>query len=103
MDDKFLFFRSRSHIEPFLEYLNSQNPLIKFTHEVERHGCISFLDAKVVKLDCGFETGLFGKGTFTGLSTKYNSAEPNRYKINMMRCSVTRAYKSYSNISRFNS
>ena len=103
VDDTFMLFRSKSHIQLFLNYLNNQHSLIKFTHEVERNGEISFLDVKVVKANRGFETGLFRKETFTGLSTKYNSAVPSRYKINLIQCLVSRAYKICSSLSRFNS
>ena len=78
MDDTFLLFRLIDHLVPFLSYLNSLHPLIKFTHDVEVDNCLLFLDVKVDKLDNTFETGLFRKDTFTGLSTKYNSAVPNR-------------------------
>ena len=44
-----------------------------------RDGCISFLDIKVVKVDQGFETGLFRIDAFTGLSSKYNIVQRERY------------------------
>ena len=88
-----MLFRSKSHIQLFLNYLNNQDPLIKITREVERDGYISFLDVKVAKVNRGFKTGLFRKETFTGLSTKYNSAEPSRYKFNLIQCLVSRTCK----------
>ena len=36
VDDSFVVFRSRDHIIPFLEYLNSKHPNIKFTYEIEK-------------------------------------------------------------------
>ena len=103
VDDTFVLFRSKSHIQLFLNYLNTRHPLIKFTHDVECDGYISFLDVKVVKVNREFETGLFRKGTFTGTSTKYNSAESSRYKTSLIQCLVSRAYKICSNLSKFNS
>ena len=76
--------------------------MIKFTHEVEKNKCISFLDVKVKKHDRGFETGLFRKQTFTGLSTKYDSALPNRYEFNLIQCLVTRAFRIISDMNSFN-
>ena len=32
-DDSFVVFRSRDHIIPFFEYLNSKYPHVKFTHK----------------------------------------------------------------------
>ena len=37
MDDTFLLFTDPSHILPFLDYLNSQHPNIKFTCEIEQN------------------------------------------------------------------
>ena len=78
---------------------------MKFTYEVERDGCVTFLKVKVVKVDLWFYTGLFRKETFTGLATKRNSAEPiySRYRIKQIQCLVTRAYKICSISPRFNS
>jgi len=61
------------------------------------------MKSKILSMSRGFETGLFRKATFTGLSTKYSSAEPSRYKINLIQCLVSRAYKICSNLSKFNS
>ena len=71
VDDTFLLFRLRDHIIRFLNHLNSQHPLINFTHYVEFNNCLPFLDVKVEKFDNMFETGWFRRDTFTGLSTKY--------------------------------
>ena len=34
VDDSFVVFGLRDHIIPFLEYLNSKHPNIKFTYEI---------------------------------------------------------------------
>ena len=59
MDDTFVLFREESHIKLFLDYLNEKHQLIKFTVEIEKHGCLSFLDVWVNKAHCGFETNTF--------------------------------------------
>ena len=38
------FFSDASHVPMFLEYLNSQHPNIKFTHDLEKDGKLNFLD-----------------------------------------------------------
>ena len=68
---------------------------------MEVNNCLSFLDVKVEKFDDTFETGLFRKDTFTGLSTEYNSAVPNRYKLNLIQCLVTRAFRICSSFHKF--
>ena len=47
VDDTFLLFRSKEHIEKFRLYLNCQHPNIKFTSEIEENNSISFLDIKI--------------------------------------------------------
>ena len=59
LDDTFILFRSSNHIIRLLNYLNSQNPLIKFSHTVEGDTYIPLMNFKVEKLDDTFKTGLF--------------------------------------------
>lgn len=47
VDDCFLLFKSQDHIVSFLDYLNSQYPCIKLTHEVERDKTLAFLSIKI--------------------------------------------------------
>ena len=47
VDDTFLLFRSKEHIEKFRLYQNCQHPNIKFTSEIEENNSISFLDIKI--------------------------------------------------------
>jgi hypothetical protein len=35
VDESFVLYNSRDHIGPFLDYLNSKHPNIKFTFEIE--------------------------------------------------------------------
>ena len=99
VDDSFVLFKSGSHIELFLDYLNSQLSSIKFTHETERNGCLPFLDVHVKKTETGFDTILYRKHTFNGLITKYKSAVGNRNKIILVQCLCERSYKICSSVS----
>ena len=42
IDDCFVVFRSRNHVRPFLDYLNSQHPNITFTSELETDSTLPF-------------------------------------------------------------
>ena len=46
VDDTFVLFRSKDHVEKFRNYLNKQHKNIKFTSEIEDNGSLSFLDIK---------------------------------------------------------
>ena len=79
IDNCFVNFRSRNHVRPFLDYLNSQHPNIKFTSELETDSTLPFLDTLIDHSD-GFSTSVYRKSTFTGLFTNFDSLVPLSYK-----------------------
>ena len=79
--DKFIFFKSIENAPLFLDFLNRQHPTIKFTAELEKNNSISFLEVKVNKTEQSFDTGVFRKGTFTGLDMKFVTCLNRPYKI----------------------
>ena len=48
VDDTFILFSDPSHVSLFLEYLNSQHPNIKFTHDLKKDGKLNFLDVTII-------------------------------------------------------
>ena len=49
VDDTFLLFLSKDHIEKFRCYLNCQHPNIKFTSEIEENNSIFLLILKLLR------------------------------------------------------
>ena len=47
VDDTFLLFQTKDHIEKFKNYLKKQHKSIKFTSEIEGNGPLSFLDVTI--------------------------------------------------------
>ena len=47
VDDCFLIFECKEQVTPFLDYLNSKHPNIRFTHELENDGSLPFLDINI--------------------------------------------------------
>ena len=95
VDDTFLLFRSKHHIEKFRDYLNRQHKSIKFTSETENENCISFLDIKITKDKNKFMTSVYRKPTAEFLPTLEVSS---RSHINTTCC--LRYYTGHSNSSR---
>ena len=95
-DDTFLLFRDKSHIAPFVDYLNKQHPAMRFTSETEQNNTLSFLGINVNRENNNFTTSVFRKNTFTGLATNFSSFIPHIFKINLIRTLVYRAYSIYS-------
>ena len=60
VDDIFVLFSSKEHLQPFVDYMNKQDRCIKFTSETEKNNTFSFLYAdmfyffrsKQMKEDC---------------------------------------------------
>ena len=92
MDDTFLLFRDPSHINLFLDYLNSKHPNIQFTSELEQNNSLPFLDVLINKTNNSFSSSVYRKPTFTGLSMNFNSFTPFLYKINLIKTLIHRAY-----------
>ena len=101
VDDTFLIFKRPSHVELFLDYLNSKHRNIKFTSEVEIEGKISFLDILVTKGREGFSTSVYRKNTYTGLGLNYLSFSAYLFKINSIRTLINRAYNVCSSYIEF--
>ena len=93
VDDTFLLFKSRDQVENFLNYMNSKHPNIKFTCEYENQNTLSFLDIRITKENNSFVTSIFRKPTNTGLTMKYDSFLPSRYKENLISILIYRAFK----------
>ena len=102
MDDTCLLFRHQSHVDKFLEYLNSQHSNIQFTSENEENGHLSFLDCNIARDNNRFVTSVYRKDTFTGLGLSFFSHCPNIFKINSIKTLLVRAYNISSTFAALN-
>ena len=101
VDDTFLLFRDLNHVNQFLEYLNSRHINIKFTKENEQDNTLPFLDVLVTRKRNIFETSVFRKKTFTGLTSHFLSSEPKLYKLNTLKTLIYRCYHVCSSYFHF--
>jgi len=93
VDDTFLLFKSQIQVQKFLQYMNSQHKNIKFTCELESNGKLPFLDVSISRDNNSFSTATYRKPTYTGLTTKFDSFIPVKYKTNLINTLINRAYK----------
>jgi len=93
VDDTLLLFKSEDEVNKFLEYLNNQHPNIKFTCEIEQNGHLPFLDIDISRDMNSFVSSVYRKPTYTGLTTKFNSYIPIKYKGNLISTLIFRAFK----------
>ena len=103
VDDIFLIFKSKSEVQSFYDHLNSFHPNIKFAkeEEVPENDFFSFLDVKVTKHGSSFSTSTFYKATHTGVYTNWYSFTPRKFKVNLVKCLLSRAWKICSSKTLF--
>ena len=80
VDDTFLLFQSKDHVEKFKNYLNKQHKNIKFTSEIEENGSLSFLNIQIGRENNKFVTSVYRKPTFSGVFTNFESFIRDIYK-----------------------
>ena len=101
VDDTFLLFRSKDHVEKFRNDINKQHKNIKFTSEIEENGSLSFLDIKISRENNKFVTSVYRKPTFTGVFTNFESFIPDIYKRGLIETLLHRSFRLCSNYENF--
>ena len=93
MDDTFTFIKKEKKIDEVKNVLNEFHKDIKFTHEVENRGKISFLDVSVTrKTDGTFSTEIYRKKTDTNVYINWKSFSPKSWKIGTLKGLFRRAF-----------
>ena len=92
IDDTFLSFKAQSHIDNFLQYLNTKHENIEFTAEVETDNSLSFLDLYIFKHNNNFINLVYRKNTFSGLGIHILSNFFNLFKTNAINTLIHKSY-----------
>ena len=82
----------------FFNKLNQIHPQIQFTAEYEIENQLPFLDVLVEKgTNNNLQLSVYRKPTHTGLYINWLSFVPYRYKLNLIKCLLDKAFKICSN------
>ena len=92
VDDTFVLFRNKSHVHPFLNYMNSKHHSIRFSVERENSNKLPFLDVLVERNGNQFHCSVYRKPSFSGQGMSFFSFCDYRYKVNSIRTLINRAY-----------
>ena len=91
MDDTFTIL-DRENVDDFLQYLNNQQPSIRFTMETEKDNKLAFLDTAVLREPDGrLTTSVYRKPTHTDQYLAYDSHHPQSVKRGIVKCLYERA------------
>ena len=101
VDDTFLLFRSKDHLEIFRNYLNKQHKNIKFTSAIVENGSLSFFDIKISPENNKFVTSVYRKPTFSGVFTNFESFIPDIYKCGLIETLLHRSFRLCCNYENF--
>ena len=89
MDDTFTVL-PRGQIQQFHDHLNSIEPTIKFTIEMEQEGSLPFLDTRVTRNgDGSLTTTVFRKKTHSDRYLDFDSYHPLAHKVAVARTLLT--------------
>ena len=77
----------RHHFDGFLQFLNSQHPIIRYAMEIEKDNTIPFLDTTVtMDSDSLLTITVYRKPTHTDQYLAYDSHQPQSVKLGIVKC-----------------
>ena len=101
VDDIFVLFSSKEHLQPFVDYMNKQHRCIKFTCETEQNNTFSSLDINITRQNNQLKTSVYRKPTFSGVFTHYKSYIDQSYKKSLIFTLLFRCYSLCSDYTLF--
>ena len=101
VDDIFVLFSSKEHLQPFVDYMNKQHRCIKFTSENENNNTFSFLDINITCQNNQLKTSVYRKPAFSGVFTHYESYIDQSYKKSLIFTLLPDCYSICSDYTLF--
>ena len=88
-----------SLVDSFHQHLNSIEPSIQFTVEIENNGCLPFLDILITRnSDGSLSTSVYRKQSHTNQYLQFLSHHPSSHKLSVGRSLFSRAYTHSSSL-----
>ena len=99
VDDVLAIFNSTTEVQFFLNVLNNQHPILRFTCEEASGPSLPLLNVELASCNGEFNINAYGKPTFTGVLLHFNSIAPLPWRGGLINCSIHRAHLYSSNDS----
>ena len=103
VDDTYIIFKQKEHVQHFYDYLNNKHRNIKFTKEEEVNKQLPFLDIMIERKQREISTSVYRKETFTGVGLNFLSHVYSRYKESSFSTLFFRAWRNTTNYLDFHS
>ena len=81
----------KKYVQEFHDHLNSINPHIQFTKEVEENNCISFLDTAITRIHDRIQVSMYRKPTHTDKYLDFNSHHPAQHTRSVVNTLLEKA------------
>ena len=106
LDDNFVLFLSKEHLQPFLNYVNKQHEhymskCLKFTFDAENDIPFSSQGIKIPHHNQQFKTSVYRKPTLSGVFTHYESYLDHTYKKSLIDTLLFRCFSICSGYTLF--
>ena len=101
VDDIFVLFSSKEHLQLFVDYINKQHKCLKFASEAENDNSFSFLNIKITRHNQQFKRSAYRKPTFRGVFTHYESYVDQTYDKTLNDTSLFRCFSICSDYTSF--
>jgi len=101
MDDSLLQVKE-TDINSISTFINGLDPYIKFTHELQVDDSFPFLDILIIVKRNRFDTTVYRKPEYSGITLNFNSYHPFSQKLSVIYGFVHRACKFCSTLSLLN-
>ena len=102
VEDIFVLFSSKEHLQLFVDYMNKQHKFLKFTSEAENSTSFLFPVFKITRNNQQFKTSVYGNTTFSSVFTYYKIYLDQTYKKSLIDTLLLRCFSICSDNTLFN-
>ena len=101
VNDIFVLFSLKEHLQLFVDYMNKQHKCLKFMPEAENDNSLPYLDIKITRHNQQFKTSIYRKPTFSSVFMHSESYLDQTYKKSLIDTLLFRCFSICSDYTLF--